>query len=214
MDKIVNTTRREIIGRVLPNPRGEWDLRTEYKRLDFVLYAGSGYVALVDNEDVLPGTSSETWLMIVERGEKGEKGETGNPGNLTYIGQWNEDETYYKLNIVQYNGDAWICTCDETTGVIPGYIPSEEDDDVDLNTWTPSWELMVKGVDYRFEDGEFMLLDDGQMKGVKTFTECVYDKESNARLDDILANMNKKLNFCQQMLERYSLWDKELWSKS
>lgn len=204
MSNLVNTTRREVIGRILPNPRGEWELKVEYNRLDFVLFNGSGYVALKGNVDILPNISAETWLKIVDRGEKGEKGDTGPAGDFTFMGEWNEKETYSKYSVVQYNGDAWTCVTDFTTGVVPGYIPSEDDEDVDLNTWKPSWELMVKGVDYRYENGEITLLDHGQVKGVRTFIESVYD-ENNNNLSDILANMQSQIDECKRRLDKYNL---------
>lgn len=56
------------LGNITTNPRGAWDLSTEYKRLDVVSYLGSMYIAKKDSQGVTPDTeaSEEYWMQAVK----------------------------------------------------------------------------------------------------------------------------------------------------
>lgn len=56
------------LGNITTNPRGAWDLSTEYKRLDVVSYLGNMYIAKKDSQGVTPDTeaSEEYWMQAVK----------------------------------------------------------------------------------------------------------------------------------------------------
>lgn len=68
------------LGKVSITPRGVYNASTAYSRLDLVVYAGSGYLALRDVKGVVP-TDGEDYKLIVSKGDKGDKGDTGNTGS-------------------------------------------------------------------------------------------------------------------------------------
>ena len=53
------------LGRVGLCPKGDYSASATYKRLDFVVYSGSSYVALKDNlKGVTPGTNAGSWQLL------------------------------------------------------------------------------------------------------------------------------------------------------
>lgn len=76
-------TATDAINVVLPNVTGlvnlkEWNNETQYKKNNFVILEGNGYMALRDNKGVKPPSfpilSNADWAMFVQKGEKGEQG--------------------------------------------------------------------------------------------------------------------------------------------
>lgn len=60
------------LGKVAVRPMGEWSSATTYEALDAVHYSGAGgYVALVSNTNVTPGTDATKWALLVEDGTIG-----------------------------------------------------------------------------------------------------------------------------------------------
>lgn len=52
-----------IAGKVAITPKGEWNVATQYEKLDFVLYGDDSYVARKESVGVEPGTDDETWQL-------------------------------------------------------------------------------------------------------------------------------------------------------
>lgn len=61
------------LGKVAIKHRGNWSSAASYEPLDFVFYAtdGCGYIALVSNTNVAPGTDATKWAISVHAGESG-----------------------------------------------------------------------------------------------------------------------------------------------
>lgn len=62
------------LGKVAIKHRGNWSSSASYEPLDFVFYAtdGCGYIALVSNTNVAPGTDATKWAKSVQAGSSGE----------------------------------------------------------------------------------------------------------------------------------------------
>lgn len=66
-------------------PKGTWVAETNYVKPDVVYYNGSSYIALKDTYGSKPGTDSEKWMLLAQKGDKGDTGEKGNPGTSATI---------------------------------------------------------------------------------------------------------------------------------
>lgn len=64
-------------GRIAFVFEGDWEGNRQYSRLSTVRYSvdGCGYVALKDNNNVMPGSNLDVWMKIVDKGDKGDKGD-------------------------------------------------------------------------------------------------------------------------------------------
>lgn len=72
----------QILGKVIPTPRGEYSSSITYNELDIVLYNGSSYICKKETigNDVI---NEEYWQLLGQKGELGEpgpKGDKGEPG--------------------------------------------------------------------------------------------------------------------------------------
>lgn len=70
---------KQILGRVSVVFKGEFDLNTQYTKLDIVNYEGSSYSCIEDTKGILP-TNVAYWTLVASKGENGEKGEQGERG--------------------------------------------------------------------------------------------------------------------------------------
>lgn len=61
------------LGKVAIKHKGNWSSATTYEPLDFVYYEtdGCGYIALVSNTNVTPGTDATKWALSVHAGGSG-----------------------------------------------------------------------------------------------------------------------------------------------
>lgn len=61
------------LGKVAIKHRGNWSSSASYEPLDYVFYAtdGCGYIALVANTNVAPGTDATKWALSVQAGASG-----------------------------------------------------------------------------------------------------------------------------------------------
>lgn len=61
------------LGKVAIKHKGNWDSAATYEPLDFVYYEsdGCGYIALVSNTNVTPGTDATKWAISVHAGKSG-----------------------------------------------------------------------------------------------------------------------------------------------
>ena len=87
------------LGRVGLVPRGEYEAESSYRRLDFVVYGGSSYVALADTRGVAPDAEhvapaeDAVWALLAERGDDGISpaftfsAQTGEPGTQVRLEQ-------------------------------------------------------------------------------------------------------------------------------
>lgn len=69
------------IGKVRPTYKGEWNAETGYEPLDWVLYRGVAYQALLDvpvNRE--PDVNPDYWVQTGMKGDKGDQGEPGERG--------------------------------------------------------------------------------------------------------------------------------------
>ena len=97
---------KQILGRVIPIPKGEYSYNTSYTELDIVSYNGGSYICKKPTLGNEP-TNTEYWQLISKKGdvgaqgqngeqgpvgpqgpqgEKGEKGEKGDPGEQGAVG--------------------------------------------------------------------------------------------------------------------------------
>ena len=52
-------------------PKGTWVTETNYVKPDVVYYNGSSYIALKDTYGSTPGTDSEKWMLLAQKGNPG-----------------------------------------------------------------------------------------------------------------------------------------------
>ena len=229
-DEIINNigNRREIIGKVIPFPRGEWSVLNTYNVMDFVIYKGSGYVCVKKNENQVPRMNETYWTLVCEKGDKGDKGDTGKTGPCTpvFVGTWKPDVTYEKMDVVYYDGSSWVCIHKNLTGIKPGtkidpYM-SEKDIieigiilDPENKNDRRTWQMICKGVDYNIdkETGELSFYSENKdIQGVKTYTDNVYVRGTLENPEEIslkqkLNDMQQKLDKALSLLKKYNLWD-------
>ena len=65
----------QVLGRVLMNFAGEYDLTKNYNYLDVVTYQGSSYVCQIDNAGNLP-TDNSYWRLLAKAGKDGKDGQS------------------------------------------------------------------------------------------------------------------------------------------
>jgi len=89
---------------------------TTYLASNAVIYNGSSYIALVDSTGVTPGTNSNVWLMIAQKGADGATGATGATGAVGATGATGETG---ERGIQGLKGDTGAAGTNGTNGV-PG----------------------------------------------------------------------------------------------
>ena len=131
-------------------PQGEWNASTPYSFNDLVTYNNTGFIALVNNTGVTPGTNSSVWLEFFFtipgtdgiNGTDGTNGVNGTDGvngingtngtdgingtdgvGINPMGTWNASVTYPFNSLVTYNNTAYIALVNNS-GVTPGTDPS------------------------------------------------------------------------------------------
>jgi len=117
--------------------QGEWSSATTYTQNEAIQYNGSAYVALQGNSNIIPTSDTTVWSVMTLKGDAGadgtsatvsigtvttvatgnsatvtnsgtsSEGSRGEPGNLTWQGAWNSGVTYYKLDVVYYQGGSY-----------------------------------------------------------------------------------------------------------
>lgn len=208
-----DTTKIQIVGQVFPTPRGKWDANTEYKRLDFVLYNGNGYVALEGNSGKVPSLFESQWILVCERGEQGVEGQRGpaGAGLPVWCGTWNRTTVYTKNSVVEYDGSSYVCMLDDTSGISPVAGQTWTDDEGQSN---PYWILACKGVAYKIQhNGEVVFYTGQDVTGVKTYTTNVYTRKTNQKsgivseipLSTTLEDMSYQLDYVMGILKKYNL---------
>lgn len=110
-----------VIGRVIPLPKGDWNINKFYKKLDIVYTDGKSYIAKQDVPPTTSITTSEYWQILAEgtlglTGNTGPTGDTGPTGGV-YYPSFDVDLDTGILYVVQYdngpqfeidNGDLYI----------------------------------------------------------------------------------------------------------
>lgn len=207
-----DTSHVQIIGRVLPNPRGQWNETIQYERLDFVVFQGNGYICRESNMNEPPSIFESSWTLVCGKGEKGDKGDKGPEGTgiPIYRGEFDMNDTYNKNDVVEYNGSSWVCMKDEVSGISPeGGITFTVKDDV-----YPVWRLSCKGVEYQItKDGEVIFYNHSSVTGVKTYSTNVYIKNFNSKtgatteqtLQSKIDDLERRLKKVESILDKYSL---------
>ncbi len=114
------------------NYRGTFSIQNQYVKDDVVEYNGSCYLCLkgYDITYKFPNEDTEYWGLWASKGEDGT--------SVVWRGTYNDETTYYKNDVVEYEGSAYIAT-GESTGISP-----------DMPSWATeeAWELMAsKGAD-------------------------------------------------------------------
>nr|DAN89224.1 MAG TPA: hypothetical protein [Caudoviricetes sp.] len=66
---------RTILGKVGFTPKGAWDAKKKYDRLDVVSQAGASFLSLSDENTALL-TDATQWMVIANKGDKGDQGYT------------------------------------------------------------------------------------------------------------------------------------------
>lgn len=69
----------KAIGRVVPIPKGDWSVTTEYNKLDIVYNDTKSYIARQDVPVGISLTTSEYW-QVISQGTPGLQGPTGPQG--------------------------------------------------------------------------------------------------------------------------------------
>ena len=72
-----------VLGRVQPIYKGDWNNYTTYNILENVIYNGSTYVSIVDNNLNHFPTNTNYWQLVASKGGKGDRGDTGSFGAPT-----------------------------------------------------------------------------------------------------------------------------------
>lgn len=71
------------LGKVGITPAGAWSNTTDYERLTMVTWRGQSYVSKAANRAVEPGTNSNVWLLVAEKGADGQGGSGGGDSSGT-----------------------------------------------------------------------------------------------------------------------------------
>lgn len=66
---------RTILGKVGFTPKGAWDVKEKYDRLDIVSREGASFLSLSDENAALL-TDATKWMVIANKGDKGDRGYT------------------------------------------------------------------------------------------------------------------------------------------
>ena len=72
---MIMTQVRTILGKVGFTPKGAWDAKKKYDRLDVVSQAGASFLSLSDENTALL-TDATQWMVIANKGDKGDQGYT------------------------------------------------------------------------------------------------------------------------------------------
>ena len=72
---MIMTQVRTILGKVGFTPKGAWDAKKKYDRLDVVSQAGASFLSLSDENTALL-TDATKWMVIASKGDKGDQGYT------------------------------------------------------------------------------------------------------------------------------------------
>ena len=70
---------KQILGRVIPIPRGQYSSTTSYTELDIVTDNGSSYICKKPSQGNDP-TNTEYWQLISKKGDAGAQGQNGEQG--------------------------------------------------------------------------------------------------------------------------------------
>ena len=96
------------LGRVSIVPKGTWNAKTVYNRLDAVVHDGSSWLAKKQNIGQQPVEESDAWQLLAERGADGRQGVDGEPGKgLTIIGHFDTVESLESSVSTPEPGDAY-----------------------------------------------------------------------------------------------------------
>lgn len=75
------------LGKVGITPAGNWGNKVNYEKLTAVTWKGRSYLSKIANKGVEPGTNSDVWQLLAEKGADGEGGGGGGgEGTTTDIG--------------------------------------------------------------------------------------------------------------------------------
>lgn len=198
MSKNNEGLRREVIGRVMLKPRGEWNPLENYTVLDCVVRKGSSYLCVKENISVSPDIDEGTyWQLLCSKGDKGEKGDRGEVGTNapTFRGTWSSKSSYLYFDCVFYEGSTWLCTVPENMSTIE--VPSLK---------AKNWQLMCKGLDYTLDKtGELIFYDSNKnISGVRTSTGYVTHGEE--QLNKVINDMQSQINYLTERLKKYGLY--------
>lgn len=119
-----NIIKKEVIGKIIPSPKGDWNEKDTYDRMDFVMYDGCGYVCRQKHENKRPDMFKSIWVKVTERGEKGLRGERGDNFlyRPVYKGVWKPNEQYDMFDTVFFRGSGWMCLHAMSLGETPGFV--------------------------------------------------------------------------------------------
>lgn len=226
MSKQKDTSHVQVIGRVIPNPRGTWDNETTYEKMDFVIFRGNGYVCKQENTGKLPEIYGSCWVLVVEKGEKGDKGDRGEIGvnAPVFIGTWDKNKAYNMYDVVEYNGSSYICMQDSVVGLKPSdeavavEVDAAAEEDGSESEIEPKvvWRTVCKGVAYKIQkNGEISFYNDEVVTGIKTYTTNVYIKTTDPKtLVTTESTLQKKIDQMQsqidnliKVLKKYDLYE-------
>lgn len=56
------------LGKVMITPEGAWEPNRGYEFLSFVQHNGCGYLAVLDNHGIEPGTNDQFWMLVAAKG--------------------------------------------------------------------------------------------------------------------------------------------------
>jgi hypothetical protein len=130
--------------------RGEYNNGVTYQVNDYVTFAGSSYVmtVFIGAAGYYPSTNPGSWQLVASKGDSGSQGEVGPEGPVgmpgmegpkgdkgdsvpTFVGEWNNAESYDNHEVVSYQGSSYIAVTNPTAGSQP-YFGS------------PDWQLIAQ----------------------------------------------------------------------
>lgn len=68
------------LGKVGMTTAGAWNAATSYERLTLVTLNGSSYISLINNKGVTPGTNTNVWQLVAQKGADGSGSGSGSGG--------------------------------------------------------------------------------------------------------------------------------------
>lgn len=88
--------------------KGNYDNAILYLTFNSVIYTdGNIYLALKDNQGIIPVDDGINWLQISQKGEKGDKGDPGI--GLSFIGDYDNARAYNIDDAVRYDNKIYYC---------------------------------------------------------------------------------------------------------
>ena len=123
---------KQILGKIVITPKGEYDSTKTYERLDSISYNGNSYIVLKEVSGITP-EEGDYYTLLAQRGGIGPQGVQGEVGPQGYTPQkgvdyWTEED------IAEINAANQAFAAEEVAKVVAG-APEEFDTLKEMSDW-------------------------------------------------------------------------------